>query len=402
MRPQSALPAAKCLLAVLILLVGSRAASAQSNTRLLLSSGWGVPAHYGFAFGPFRGLAMNEAREMAFLSSLRGAKSDLAAVVRSSGVTFSVVAFQGLRAPVPKAVYESFSAPSINGSGQIAFTAGLKDDVPASAVIRVDGDSALAVVSSGNAVPDKPDATFQEFSAPVLTSAGNIVFGARLGGKQPGSGLFFWTSKGLKSVALPPEIVLKPSDLLIPAFASHDEAVFVSRGASTEAVTEQIFRVVANQSYQDLRPQPEETEAAEILPARAGEPSVKLLFVLAEGEEVRTAVLAGDATAAVKAKKSEKSPPLTLGRIQAQTAGPSGNVIFAAAPAEQPADLALFCYCQGELRRLTSPEEFLPVTGPAQRKPILSLSGDGQHTMAFIAPAEAASDATAIYVVSVP
>ncbi|MGA2630454.1 MAG: choice-of-anchor tandem repeat NxxGxxAF-containing protein [Terriglobia bacterium] len=402
MRPQSAFTAVKCLLAVLILLLGSRAASAQSNTRLLLSSGWGVPAHQGFAFGPFRGLAMNEAREVVFLSSLRGAKSDLAAVVRSSGVTFSVVAFQGLRAPVPKAVYESFSAPSINRLGQIAFTAGLKDDVPPSAVIRVEGDSALAVVSSGNAVPDKPDATFQEFSPPVLTSAGNIVFGARLGGKQPGSGLFLWTPKGLKSVALPPEVTLKPSDLLVPAFASHDEAVFVLRGAPTEAVTEQIFRAVANQSYQDLRPQPGESEAAEILPARAGEPPVKLLFVLAEGEEVRTAVLAGDATAAVKAKRSEKSPPLILGRIQAQTAGPSGNVIFAAAPAEQPTDLALFCYCQGELRRLTSPEEFLPVTGPTQGKPILSLSGDGQHTMAFIAPAEAASDATAIYVTSIP
>jgi hypothetical protein len=402
MRPQSALAAVKCLLAVLILLLASRAARAQSNTRLLLSSGWGVPEHHGFAFGPFRGLAMNEAREMVFLSSLRGAKSDLAAVVRSSGVTFSVVAFQGLRAPVPRAIYESFSAASINGAGQIAFTAGLKDDVPTSAVIRVAGNSALAVVSSGGAVPDMPNATFQEFSAPVLTSAGNILFGARLGGKQPGSGLFLWTPKGLKSVALPPEVTLKPSDLLAPAFASHDEAVFVLRGALVETVTEQIFRVVANQSYQDMRPQPEESEAAEILPARAGDPPVKLLFVLAEGEEVRTAMLAGDATTAVKAKRTEKSPPLTLGRIQAQTAGPSGNVIFAAAPAEQPADLALFCYCQGELRRLTSPEEFLPVTSPAQGKPISSLSGDGQHTMAFIVPAEAASDATSIFVVSIP
>jgi len=345
---------------------------------------------------------MNEAREVVFLSSLRGAKSDLAAVVRSRGVTFSVVAFQGLRAPVPKTSYDTFSSPSMNSAGQIAFTAGLKDDVPTSAVIRLEGDSALAVVSSGNAVPDNPDATFQEFSAPVLTSAGNIFFGARLGGKRPGSGLFLWTPKGLKSIALPPEVTLKPGDLLTPAFASHDEAVFVLRGAPAEVVTEQIFRAVTNQSYQDLRPQPEGSEAAEILPARAGEPSVKLLFVLAEGEEVRTAVMAGDPAAPVKAKKSEKSPPLTLGRIQAQTAGPSGNVIFAASPAEQPADLALFCYCQGELRRLTSPEEFLPVTGPAQAKPILSLSGDGQQTMAFIAPAEAASDATSIFVVSIP
>jgi hypothetical protein len=104
----------------------------------------------------------------------------------------------------------------------------------------------------------------------------------------------------------------------------------------------------------------------------------------------------------VKAKKSEKSPPVALARIQGQTAGPRGNVIVAAAPAAQPTDVALFCYCDGELRRLTSPEEFLPITLPAQGRPIQSLTGDGQQTMALIAPVEAGSDATAIYVVSVP
>jgi len=89
-------------------------AQAQSNTRLLLASGWGVPGHPGFAFGPFSGLAMNECPEIVFLSSLRGAKSELRAVVRSSGVTFSVVAFEGLRAPVPQPSYASLSAPTPN------------------------------------------------------------------------------------------------------------------------------------------------------------------------------------------------------------------------------------------------------------------------------------------------
>jgi len=387
---------------LLIVAAGVGSAYAQSNTRMILSSGWGVPAHQGFAFGPFSGLAMNSSQEIVFLTSLRGAKSDMKAVVRSSGVTFSVVAFQGLRAPVPRASYESFSPPSINGAGQIAFTALLKDDLPASAVIRITGDSALAVATSGNAVPDKPESTFQEFSAAVITSAGNVLFGARLGGRQPGCGLFHWTPHGLRSVTLPPELSLKPSDLLIPAFASHDEAVFVLRTASLEAVPEQIFRTVASRSFQDLRPVPTEAEVVEVLPARAGEAPVNLLFVLVEGEEVRTAVLPGDPLLPVKAKKSEKSPPVVLARIQGQTAGPRGNVIVAAAPAAQPTDVALFCHCDGELRRLTSPEEFLPITLPAQGRPVQSLTGDGQQTMALITPVEAGSDATAIYVVSVP
>jgi hypothetical protein len=387
---------------VIAFLLGSSVGLPQSNTRVLLSTGWGVPAHQGFAFGPFNGLAMNDSREVVFLTTLRGSKSDLRALVRSRGVSFDVVAFQGLRAPVPKTIYESFSAPSLSNSGQVAFTATLKDDVPTSAVIRIATDGPLAVATSGNAVPDKPDATFQEFSPPLVTSTGNVVFGARLGGKQPGSGLFLWTPGGLKTVTLPAELVLKPSDLLVPAFASHDEALFVLRSAPPDAVTEQIFRTVASRNFQDLKPAPEEREVAEILPPRLGEAPVKLLFVLVEGEQIQTAVLTGDPLLAVKAKRSEKAPPVALGRIQGQTAGPRGNVIFAAAPSEAPNDLALFCYCDGELRRLTSPEEFLSITIPTEGRPIKSLSGDGQHTMTFIAPAEAGSDATTIYVVSVP
>jgi hypothetical protein len=113
-------------------------------------------------------------------------------------------------------------------------------------------------------------------------------------------------------------------------------------------------------------------------------------------------MIAGDPLLAVKAKKSDKSPPVELVRVQGQTAGPRGNIIFAAAPSQDPADLGLFCYCDGELQRLTSPEEFLPITIPAQGRPITALVGDGQHTMGFIAPAEAGSNATAIYVVSIP
>jgi hypothetical protein len=51
--------------------------------------------------------------------------------------------------------------------------------------------------------------------------------------------------------------------------------------------------------------------------------------------------------------------------------------------------------------RLTSPEEFLPITQAAPGKPILSLAGDAGKTVAFIAPA-AGAEASAIYVTSIP
>lgn len=391
---------AEGMLAVLMLFSGT-SALAQSNTRLLLASGWGVPEHAGFALGPFSDLMMNDARDVVFLTSMRGAKSNLNAVMRSDGVTFSVVAFQGLRSPVPRATYESFSAPSLNNAGLIAFTAALKNDVPASAVIRLTRDGALAIATSGNPVPGIPDTTFQEFSSPVISSRGNVLFGARLGGKQPGPGLFLWSLQGLKTVPIPAELDLKATDLLVPIFASHDEAVFVPRNAPRAAAMEQFFRAVASKNFSDLRPAPEESETAEILPARIGEAPVKMLLVLMESGNVSTLVLSGDPTLPVMAKKTEEGAPPVLGRIQGQTTGPRG-IIIAAAPAEQANDLGLYCYCDGELSRLTSPEEFVPVTAPAMGRPISSLTGDGQHTLAFIAPSEAGTDATAVYVVSIP
>ena len=390
-------------LLVALAVAGPQGLRGQSNTRLLLASGWGVPGHPGFAFGPFSYLAMNKLGEVVFLTSLRGAKSELRAVVRSSGVTFSVVAFAGLRSPVPKTIYESFSAPSISDAGVIAFTATLKDDVPASAVFRVQGETALPIATGGGAVPGVPDATFQEFSAPVVSSGGTVLFGARLGGKQPSTRLLLWSPQGLSVVPLPPDLTLKPSDLLVPAFSSHDEAVFVPRGTPVEAVNEQFFRALAIGSFQDLRPQPDANERVEVLAARTGnETPIKMLLVMMEGADVRTAVLAGEPAQAVLAKRPAAPMALPLGRILGQTTGSRGNIIFAAAPAGQPNDLALYCYCENQVNRLTSPEEFLPITSTALGRPISSLAGDARQTMALIAPNDPAGDATAIYVVSVP
>jgi hypothetical protein len=76
-------------------------------------------------------------------------------------------------------------------------------------------------------------------------------------------------------------------------------------------------------------------------------------------------------------------------------------MIFAAAPADTPNDLGLYCYCDGQLNRLTTAEDFQPITQAAPGKPLTSLTGDGQQTMAFIVPS-ASGDSTAIYVTAIP
>ncbi len=378
--------------------------SAQSNTRLLLAAGSGVPGHTGFSFGPFSGLAMNDNREIAFLSSLRSPRNELRAVVRSSGVSFSVVAFQGLQAPVPKTSYDSFSAPSLNDAGVICFAAGLKDPEGnlSSAIIRVDGTGARSLVTGTDSLPGIPDATFLEFSAPLINSQGNIVFGARWGGKNPGTGLFLWTPRELRRLEFPAGVSPAPKDLFEPIFFSHDEAALVVRGTPAEAAIEQFFRAVAIRSFQELKPPPEPAETVQILAPRAGQAAVQLVLVVMEGENVQTALLPGDPSQPVMARHTAGAPEVKpLGQIEGQTTSARGNIIFAATPLDSPDDVGLYCFCEGQVSRLTSTEEFSPVIQTAPGKPILSLVGDSQQTEVFIAPG-APEGGLAIYVTSIP
>jgi hypothetical protein len=377
---------------------------AQSNTRLLLAAGSGVPGHPGFSFGPFSKLAMNDNREIAFLSSLRSSRNELRAVVRSSGVSFSVVAFQGLRVPLLKTSYDSFSAPSLNEAGVICFAADLRDTEgnPSTAIIRVDGTGARALVTSADSLPGIPDAAFLEFSAPLINSQGNILFGARWGGKNPGTGLFLWTPRELRKLEFPAGVSPTPKDLFEPIFFSHDEAALVLRGTPSEAAIEQFFRAVAIRSFQELKPPPDPAEALQILAPRAGQAAVQMVLVIMEGENVQTALLPGDPSQPVTARHIAGAPEVKpLGQIEGQTTSAQGNIIFAATPLDSPDDVGLYCFCEGQVMRLTSAEEFSPIVQAAPGKPILSLVGDSQRTEVFIG-AGASEGGSAIYVTSIP
>jgi hypothetical protein len=386
------------------LAVGARPVSAQVNTRLLLSAGTEVPGHPGLAFGPFSSLAMNGNREIAFLTTLRSPRTELRAVARSTGISFAVVAFQGLLGPFPRTTYDTFSAPTLNDSGVIAFTATLvtdQADVPKAVVLRQEGSKLRAVVTNLDSPPGQAGATFEEFSGSLVTSDGNVLFGARWSGKSEGSGLFLWSPAGLQVIPLPAGLSLGLKDLLEPFFLGHDEAAFLRRGVSPEAATEQFFRALAIRTLQDLQPQPDPGGTTELLAGRPSVASVQMLLVYLENGAIQTALLAGDPTKPVMAKPSPGLPPVQdMGNIGSLTIGGTGNIIFSAAPAATPSDLALYCYCAGHASRLTTPEELLPITAAGPGKPIVSLAGDTQQTTAFIAPAPG-GDNMGIYVTTI-
>jgi hypothetical protein len=386
----------------------ARPAGAQVNTRVLLVSGSAVPGHPGFTFGSFQDLAMSGNDQIVFRSTLESPRSNLRALVRSQGVSFSVVAFEGLISPASREQYESFSAPSINSEGAVAFKATLKSGgtgEPTAAIVRV-RDTSTDLVADNGGGGSKLGQIFKAFSAPVIGSKGEVLFAARTGGASVKSGLYLWSAQGMRSVELPQDFHLGPGELLEPLFASHDEAVFVRHGVDMAAAREQFFRAVAVRNFQQLDPPPKPSDTVQVLPGRPNQKPVQLLLVLLQGDHVETAELSGDPSQPVMAQNGPgavAASESSFAAIEGQAAGRrSGSIIFAGVPSRQTDGFGLFCFCGGQVVRLTTQADFGLLLNNLNSKPITSFAGDGQGTVALVAPVGAQAGANAIFVCNTP
>jgi hypothetical protein len=396
------------LCGMLLLCLGVRPAGAQVNTRILLVSGSAVPDHPGFTFGPFHDLAMNGNQQIVFRSTLESPRSSLRAVVRSQGVSFTVVAFEGLVSPVSREQYESFGAPSINDSGTVAFKATLKGGGAASAteaIVRVKGASSRLVADNGDSGRSSGWG-FKAFSAPVIGSSGAVLFAARTAGPDPHSGLYLWSEQGMRTIELPKDFQMGPGDLLEPLFASHDEAVFVRRGVDMAAAREQFFRAIAVRNFQQLDPAPQPSDTVQVLPARPSQKPAQMLLVLLQGDHTETAELSGDPSQPVMAQIAPvvgAADESSFAAIQGQAAGRrTGSIIFAGVPSGQPDGFGLFCFCGGQVVRLTTQADFGLLLNNLGGRPISSFAGDGQGTVALVAPVGSQPGANAIFVCDTP
>jgi len=399
--------AAAGLCAVLLLCLSAHRVAAQVNARLLLVSGSAVPGHPGFTFGPFQDLAMSGNDHVVFRSTLESPRSNLRAVVRSQGVSFTVVAFEGLISPVSREQYESFSAPSINSAGYVAFRARLKAEAagkPTEAIVRVKGANADLVADNGGGGGESSfGQIFKAFSAPVVGSKGEVLFAARTGGPNPHSGLYLWSNGGMREVALPKDFQLGAGGLLKPIFASHDEAVFVRQGVNRAAAQEQFFRAVTVRNFQQLDPVPKPSDTFQVLPARPNQKPIQMLLVLLQGNQAETAELSGDPGQPVMAQDAPGTDDAGFTAIQGQAAGRrSGSIIFAGDPSGQPDGFGLFCFCGGHVVRLTTQADFGLLLTNLNNKPITSFAGDGQGTVALVAPVGTQPGANAIFVCDTP
>lgn len=399
--------AAAGICGILLLCLGVQAAIAQVNTRLLLVTGSAVPDHPGFTFGPFQDLAMNGNQQIVFRSTLESPRSNLRAVVRSQGVSFTVVAFEGLVSPASREQYESFSAPSINDDGVVAFKATLKGGgrgEPTEAIVRVKGSVANLVADNGGGGDSSFGQIFKAFSSPVIGSGGDVLFAARTGGSNPHSALYLWSAGGIREVALPGDFKLGPGELLEPVFASRDEAVFVRKNVDMAAAREQFFRAVAMRNFQQLDPAPEPADTFQVLPARPNQKPIQMLLVLLQGNQAQTAELSGDPSQPVMAQSAPGTGDVgPFAAIQGQAAGRrSGSIIFAGAPSGQADDFGLYCFCGGQVKRLTTQADFGLLLNKLDGRTIGSFAGDGQGTVALVAPVGNQPGANAIFVCDTP
>jgi hypothetical protein len=390
----------------LLLCLGAHPARAQVNARLVLVSGSAVPGHPGFTFGSFQDLAMNGNDQIVFRTTLESPRNSVRAVVRSEGISFSVVAFEGLVSPVAHETYETFSEPSINEAGFVAFKATLKGGGgPTEAIVRVKGTSSDLVADNGSGGKSSGSG-FTAFSAPVIGSSGAVLFAARTGGPTPHSGLYLWLAGGIRQLDLPKDFQLGAREMLEPLFASHDEAVFVRHGVDMAEAREQFFRAVAVRNFQQLDPPPKPSDTVQVLPARPNQKPVQLLLVLLQGGNAQTAELAGNPSQPVKAQLAPGGGPASdssFGAIQGQAAGrQAGSIIFAAVPSGQANGFGIFCFCGGQVVHLTTQADFGLLLANLNGKPIGSFAGDGQGTVALVAPVGNQPGANAIFVCDTP
>ena len=222
---------------------------------------------------------MNDNRQIAFLSSLRSPRNELRAVVMSSGVSFSVVAFQGLQTPIPKTSYDSFSAPSINDAGVICFAAELKDTEgnPSSAIIRVEGSKRQGPGDqhgqpSGNAGRQFPGilSAFNQLSGKhsVRSALGREKTRARVCSSGRRANCGGWTFQRVFRRRLKTCSSRSSSATMRRRWRS--------RGTPGAAAIEQFFRAVAIRSFQEINPAPDPADTVQLLAPRAGQAPVQI------------------------------------------------------------------------------------------------------------------------------
>lgn len=148
--------------------------------------GNGVFLHFNF-------FAFNNAGQMAsraFLADTSGGTDDASIIFFSDGISFTQIARRGDTSPDGNGSFLFFDHITLNDLGQSAFpvrltgtSGGSNDD---RGIFRGDGTALSSIVRKGETTPDN-NGIFFSFSYPTLNNVGQVAFFARLSGTNGGS-----------------------------------------------------------------------------------------------------------------------------------------------------------------------------------------------------------------------
>lgn len=154
----------------------------------LVLEGEPAPGTGGGSFSGFLGeVATNAAGEVAFYASVAGG-SATEGIFRDSGSGTTAVAVSGDPAPGGGSFTSFEGLPSLNASGEVAFTGDVAG-VPGDGIFVESGGSLTAVARVGDSAPGTTGA-YEQLLSPDLNDSGDVAFQASID-DPPGSGGLF-------------------------------------------------------------------------------------------------------------------------------------------------------------------------------------------------------------------
>lgn len=139
--------------------------------------------------------AINEAGQVAFSGTISVNGSEIKGVFRGDGIVDPTsIALAGDVAPGGVGTYSNFGVPVINEAGQLAYQASISDAFSDFGIFIGDGSSPSTKIARAGDIPPDGIGEFSSFNPPSLNNSGEVAFSSILKGTEVANDLGIYLS----------------------------------------------------------------------------------------------------------------------------------------------------------------------------------------------------------------
>jgi hypothetical protein len=146
--------------------------------------------------------AINSQGQVAYFAGMTGGSGDFGIFRGDDDAETNTTIFAANQPAPGGGTFVDFGHPVINGRGQVATLASLKDGISQAGLFRGDGRSATAIALQGNPAPKGGNYSGRFFGPQVMNDRGQVAFNAELSGGASGSGIFRGDGLTTSTIAL--------------------------------------------------------------------------------------------------------------------------------------------------------------------------------------------------------